>query len=54
MDILKNTIINDTGFLQVPAGTTAQRPASPVLGDFRYNTQEESFEIYNGTAWLNV
>jgi hypothetical protein len=34
-----------------PAGTTAQRPASPVAGMIRYNTTFSKFEQYNGTSW---
>jgi hypothetical protein len=51
---LKNTTINDTGFLQIPSGTTAQRPNPAVLGDFRYNTDEEAFEVYNGEDWFEI
>lgn len=54
MAILKNTTINDTGFLKIPTGTTAQRPASPVVGDFRYNTEEEAVEVYTGEEWVGV
>lgn len=39
-----------TGFLDIPVGTTAQRPASPSAGMIRYNTTLSSFEGY-GTAW---
>ena len=35
-----------------PKGTTAQRPASPILGGLRYNTTLNSFESYNGSAWV--
>ena len=54
MATLKNTTIDDTGFLQIPSGTTAQRPASPVIGDFRYNTEEETFEVYDGEDWVEI
>lgn len=33
-----NTIINSTGFITIPVGTTAQRPASPVVGMMRVNS----------------
>jgi len=51
---LKNTTINDTGFLQLPAGTTAQRPASPSAGMVRFNTETRSTEWYDGVhgAWF--
>ena len=40
-----------TGFMLVPKGTTAQRPASPVNGELRYNTDTAQFEGYQGGAW---
>ena len=53
MASLKNVTINDTGYITVPSGTTAQRPASPVAGMFRYNTDLGCTEYYNGSAWIN-
>lgn len=47
----KNTRVNDTGFLEIPAGTTAQRPASPVKGMYRFNTTEGYNEYFDGTEW---
>ena len=52
MATLKNTTINDTGYLQVPVGTTAQRPASPSIGMWRFNTTLGYLEVYNGTDWV--
>ncbi len=40
-----------TGGMVLPAGTTAQRPASPATGQIRFNTTTASVEIYNGTSW---
>jgi len=40
-----------TGYFQLPAGTTAQRPASPVAGMIRYNTTILSNEIYQSGGW---
>lgn len=51
MATLKNTNINDTGFLRLPVGTSAQRPASPTVGDTRYNTDESVIEIWDGSNW---
>jgi len=48
------TTINSNASLRVPTGTTAQRPASPVAGDTRYNTTNTALELYNGTAWKTV
>ena len=39
-----------TTSLQVPAGTTAQRPSSPAAGSFRYNTTSSQFEGYS-SSW---
>lgn len=51
MATLVNTTINDTGFLTVASGTTAQRSGSPVAGMTRYNTSINSVEVYNGSYW---
>lgn len=42
--------------VQIPAGTTAQRPSgvAPAAGMFRYNTSNSEAEIYNGSAWEAV
>ena len=52
MATLKNTVVNDTGFIQLPSGTTAQRPASPSQGMIRWNTSLGRMEYYNGTVWV--
>ena len=52
MASLKNTTINDTGYFQVPVGTTAERPSSPSTGMLRFNTTLGYLEIYSGTNWL--
>ena len=44
--------VGGTGSLKMPIGTTAQRPASPVTGMMRFNTDNNNFEVYNGTKWL--
>lgn len=40
-----------TGYLDLPVGTTAQRPGSPSSGMIRFNTSLGQFEGHNGTAW---
>ncbi len=40
-----------TGGMYLPAGTTAQRPASPATGMMRFNTTTGLVETYNGSAW---
>lgn len=54
MATLKNTTINDTGYIQLPVGTTAQRPVTPTAGMMRINTSTSSLEFYNGTSWMIV
>ena len=49
---LQDTTIDDDGFLKLPAGSDAQRPGSPVSGDFRFNTDLGGIEYYTGTEWL--
>jgi hypothetical protein len=48
-----NPVINSTGSLTLPNGTTAERP-SPVTGMLRFNSTTAQFEGYNGTAWASV
>lgn len=43
-----------TGSAGVPAGTQAQRDASPLAGYFRFNSDLGKFEGYNGSAWGSV
>lgn len=44
---LKQTNINDSGFIQLPAGTSQQRPANPENGMLRLNSQLNQVEIYD-------
>lgn len=46
-----NLVVSTTGAVQLPAGTTAQRPGSAVNGMFRYNSTDNAFEGYAGGAW---
>lgn len=36
----------------VPSGSTAQRPASPVFGQFRFNIDSAALEFFNGSVFL--
>ena len=49
-----DVVINSTSALQIPSGTTAQRPGSPTAGDLRFNSDTNSAEIYNGTSFTAV
>lgn len=39
-------------YFQIPRGTTAQRPASPIVGMLRYNTTLTAPEIYTAEGWV--
>lgn len=55
MAIFNNTVINDTGYLALPSGTTAQRPVNPSIGMIRYNTTLSIIEIYIATyGWIQL
>jgi hypothetical protein len=54
IDTLQNVTLNSTGSLTVPAGTTAQRPASPVNGMVRYNSTTNRLEGYVNGVWVNI
>jgi hypothetical protein len=51
---LKNTTVDDSGFLRLPIGNTATRPGTPTQGMTRYNTQTAVVEFYNGTTWVGI
>lgn len=40
-----------TNGLVLPAGTTLQRPASPEVGDTRWNTDLQYLEVFDGTVY---
>ena len=55
-DQYENIEVQSTGTLQVPKGTTLERPPLPVVGQLRYNTTTKNFEVYEdvaagGTMW---
>jgi hypothetical protein len=43
-----------TGYLDLPAGTTAQRPTLDNAGGTRFNTTTGSLEFYDGTNWVST
>ncbi len=43
-----------TGALTLPQGSTAQEPSSAVEGMFRYNTDTNALEFFNGTVWVTL
>jgi hypothetical protein len=48
-----NVSLSGTGFLDLPVGTTGERPGSPNSGMIRYNSTLGYFEGY-GTAWGKI
>ena len=38
----------------IPKGTTAEQPASPQAGQFRYNETVNGLEFYNGTQFVQL
>lgn len=44
---LKNTTINDSGFIRIPSGNTSQRPSAPQNGQTRINTDRGQTEIFS-------
>jgi len=48
---LQNLTIDDTGFLTIPKGNDNDRPSSTAKGQFRYNTETDEFEAYDGSIW---
>lgn len=49
-----DVLLSGTGQIDLPAGTEAQRSSSPTSGMLRFNTDSNSFEGYNGTAWGSI
>ena len=50
---VSDQVNSSTGYFDLPAGTTGQRPASPSSGNIRYNTSTNGFEGYT-TAWGSI
>jgi hypothetical protein len=45
---------SSTGYFDLPVGTTAQRPGSPVVGMMRYNTTTSEYEVYKASLWRPI
>jgi hypothetical protein len=58
IDTASGVIMNTPNNLLIPKGTTLARPASPVNGMIRYNTDLNTpygeFEVYQGSSWRVV
>ena len=40
--------------LRLPSGGTASRPSSPSTGEWRYNTDDNKVEYWDGSAWFQI
>lgn len=40
-----------TAGLVIPSGDNSQRPLSPEIGETRFNTELQLWEVFNGTIW---
>jgi len=49
-----NILMSGTGVIDLPVGTTAQRPGSPNNGMIRYNSTLARYEGYSGSAWSQI
>ena len=45
---------SDTGAAVLPVGTTGQRTVSPSAGYIRFNSDETTFEGYDGSEWGDI
>lgn len=46
--------IGGTQGLELPAGSTSQRPTSPAAGTLRFTTANNTLEYWNGTTWYSL
>ncbi|NDB58914.1 cadherin repeat domain-containing protein, partial [bacterium] len=45
------SLMSNSSFGKIPSGTTANRPASPVVGDQYYNGTIGALEVYTSAGW---
>ena len=45
-------VFSGTNGMVIPAGTSGQRPASPEIGDTRWNTTEQYLECFDGSVYV--
>lgn len=54
ISVLQDITIDAPGALKLPTGLTSQRPLLPLQGHFRFNTNDATFEGYDGTSWKSI
>jgi len=52
LTLADNTHIPGLEGINLPSGTTAERPVSPEIGDMRFNTTTGSYEAWDGVQWV--
>lgn len=53
-DINDQIVMDSTNVVLVPKGTELERPATPINGHARYNTDVDEFEFFQDGAWRKV
>jgi len=51
LSVAGDLFLTGTGVLDLPVGTTAERPVTPDSGMIRFNSSLSQFEGYNGAQW---
>jgi len=51
---VSDQINTSTGYIGLPVGTTAQRPATPATGSTRINSTTNTFEVYYNNMWSTI
>ena len=46
--------VSVTEELNIPTGTSSERPTTPATGSTRWNTENNALEIYNGAEWIAI
>ncbi len=44
----------ETGAIKLPVGTSAQRPTSPTSGEWRFNSDNNKVEFWDGNNWFTI
>lgn len=50
----ENYLKANTMGVSIPSGSTADRSTSPNEGDIRFNTDNNTLEIYNGSSFVSM
>jgi len=50
-DLLSTMDLTSAERFVLPVGNTANQPSTPTAGTFRFNSEDTSAEIYDGSEW---